>query len=192
MADLSSTAEEILRLTRPLILAGGYDGFSYADISSVVGIRKASIHHHFPTKAQLVRVLVEQYRREALEGLQKMDGAIADPAEKLRAYTGYWQACITSGSEPFCVCALLASQMPSLPDEVAAEVKAHFRALAAWLAAVLRNGLEQGSLHMVHDPEVEAEVFVATVHGAMLSSRAHGNAAVFEMIVRPLVERFVR
>lgn len=192
MSDLSSTAEEILRLTRPLILAGGYDGFSYADISNVVGIRKASIHHHFPTKAQLVQVLVEQYRREALEGLKKMDSAIADPAEKLRAYTGYWQTCITSGSEPFCVCALLASQMPALPDEVAAEVKAHFRALAAWLTTVLRDGLEQGSLHMAHEPEVEAEVFVATVHGAMLSSRAHGNAAVFEMIVRPLVERFVR
>lgn len=192
MSDLSSTAEEILRLTRPLILAGGYDGFSYADISNVVGIRKASIHHHFPTKAQLVRVLVEQYRREALEGLKKMDSAIADPAEKLRAYTGYWQTCITSGSEPFCVCALLASQMPALPEEVAAEVKAHFRALAAWLATVLRDGLEQGSLNMAHEPEVEAEVFVATVHGAMLSSRAHGNAAVFEMIVGPLVERFVR
>lgn len=192
MTDLSSTAEEILRRTRPLILSGGYDGFSYADISSIVGIRKASIHHHFPTKAQLVRILVERYRREAIEGLQKMDEAIADPAEKLRAYTGYWQSCITSGSEPFCVCALLASQMPALPDEVATEVRAHFRALAAWLTSVFRDGLEQGSLHMAHDPEIEAEVFVATVHGAMLSSRAHGDPAVFEMIVRPLVERFVR
>ncbi|MCR6634804.1 TetR/AcrR family transcriptional regulator [Devosia sp.] len=192
MTELSSTAEEILRRTRPLILSGGYDGFSYADISTIVGIRKASIHHHFPTKAQLVRILVERYRREAVEGLQKMDEAIADPAEKLRAYTGYWQSCITSGSEPFCVCALLASQMPALPDEVAAEVRVHFRALATWLTSVFRDGLEQGSLHMAHDPEIEAEVFVATVHGAMLSSRAHGDPAVFEMIVRPLVERLVK
>ncbi|KRA99524.1 TetR family transcriptional regulator [Devosia sp. Root685] len=192
MTDLSNTAEEILRHTRPLILSGGYDGFSYADISSIVGIRKASIHHHFPTKAQLVRVLVERYRREALDGLGHLDKAIADPAEKLRAYTGYWQSCIASGSEPFCVCALLASQMPALPEEVAAEVRAHFRALAAWLTNVFRDGLEQGSLRMVHEPEIEAEVFVATVHGAMLSSRAHGNAAVFEMIVGPLVERFIK
>jgi TetR/AcrR family transcriptional repressor of nem operon len=192
MTDLSSTAEEIIRQARPLILSGGYDGFSYADISSVVGIRKASIHHHFPTKAQLVRVLVEQYRREAVEGLRQMDEAIADPAERLRAYTGYWQTCIASGSEPFCVCALLASQMPTLPEEVAAEVRAHFRALASWVVSVLREGIEQGGLQMVHAPEIEAEVFVATVHGAMLSSRAHGDAAVFEMIVRPLVERFVR
>jgi TetR/AcrR family transcriptional repressor of nem operon len=192
MTDLSSTAEEIIRQARPLILSGGYDGFSYADISSVVGIRKASIHHHFPTKAQLVRVLVEQYRREAVEGLRQMDEAIADPAERLRAYTGYWQTCIASGSEPFCVCALLASQMPTLPEDVAAEVRAHFRALASWVVSVLREGIEQGGLQMVHAPEIEAEVFVATVHGAMLSSRAHGDAAVFEMIVRPLVERFVR
>lgn len=191
MTDLSSTAEEIIRRTRPLILSGGYDGFSYADISNVVGIRKASIHHHFPTKAQLVRVLVEQYRREAVEGLRQLDQAIADPAERLRAYTGYWQNCIASGSEPFCVCALLASQMPALPEEVAAEVRAHFRALAAWVASVFRQGIEQGGLQMVHEPQIEAEVFVATVHGAMLSSRAHGDA-VFEMIVGPLVERFVR
>lgn len=192
MTDLSSTAEEIIRRTRPLILSGGYDGFSYADISNVVGIRKASIHHHFPTKAQLVRVLVEQYRREAVEGLRQMDQAIADPAERLRAYTGYWQTCIASGSEPFCVCALLASQMPALPEEVAAEVRAHFRALAAWVASVFHQGIEQGGLQMAHAPEIEAEVFVATVHGAMLSSRAHGDAAIFEMIVGPLVERFVR
>jgi TetR/AcrR family transcriptional repressor of nem operon len=192
MNALSQTAEEILRHTRPLILSGGYDGFSYADIANIVGIRKASIHHHFPTKAQLVRVLVERYRREALDGLQQINEAIADPAERLRAYTGYWQSCIASGSEPFCVCALLASQMPALPEEVAAEVRAHFRSLAAWLASVLREGLERGTLHMAHSPEIEAEVFVATVHGAMVSSRAHDNAAIFEMISKPLVERFIR
>jgi TetR/AcrR family transcriptional repressor of nem operon len=192
MNALSQTAEEILRHTRPLILSGGYDGFSYADIANIVGIRKASIHHHFPTKAQLVRVLVERYRREALDGLQQINAAIADPDERLRAYTGYWQSCIASGSEPFCVCALLASQMPALPEEVAAEVRAHFRSLAAWLASVLREGQEQGTLHMAHSPEIEAEVFVATVHGAMVSSRAHDNAAIFEMISKPLVERFIR
>lgn len=191
MTDLSATAEEILRQTRPLILSGGYDGFSYADISNVVGIRKASIHHHFPTKADLVRVLVARYRQEALDGLRAMDGAIADPAEKLRAYTGYWQDCIESGAEPFCVCALLASQIPALPEEVAAEVRAHFRALAQWLAGVLAEGVKQGRLRLAHAPEVEAEVFVSSVHGAMLSARAHGNATVFETITRPAVERLI-
>ena len=191
MIELSSTAEEILRKTRPLILSGGYDGFSYADISQVVGIRKASIHHHFPTKADLVRTLVVRYRQEALDGLRALDEAIANPAERLRAYTRYWRDCITSGTEPYCVCALLASQMPSLPEEVAAEVRAHFRTLAQWLAGVLTEGAEQGCLRFAHAAEVEAEVFVATVHGAMMSARAHGQASVFEMITHPAVERFI-
>ena len=191
MDALSDTAEEILRRTRPLVLAGGYDGFSYADVSDAVGIRKASIHHHFPTKAELVRVLVNRYRQEAAAGLAQLNTHVPDPAERLRAYVGYWQTCISTGTEPFCVCALLASQMPLLPEAVAFEVRAHFRTLTDWLASVLAEGAAQGRLRLAGEAAVEAEIFVATVHGAMISCRAHANPDLFEVVVRPLVDRMV-
>ncbi len=69
MSNLSSTADDILQCARTLIIAGGYNGFSYADVAEVVGIRKASIHHHFPSKVDLVRTLVAQYREEADAGI---------------------------------------------------------------------------------------------------------------------------
>ena len=69
MANASTTADDILQCARSLIIAGGYNGFSYADIAEVVGIRKASIHHHFPTKADLVRILAARYREEAEAGI---------------------------------------------------------------------------------------------------------------------------
>ena len=191
MDALSDTAETILRRTRPLLLAGGYDGFSYADVSDAVGIRKASIHHHFPTKAELVRVLVNRYREEAAAGLAHLDAHVPDPAERLRAYVGYWQTCIGTGTEPICVCALLASQMPLLPEAIAAEVRAHFRTLAAWLAGVLSEGAARGQFRLTDEAAVEAEIFVATVHGAMISSRAHDNPELFERIVGPVVERMM-
>ncbi|HIE19064.1 TPA: TetR/AcrR family transcriptional regulator, partial [Candidatus Bathyarchaeota archaeon] len=31
----------------------GYGGFSYSDLSKALGITKASIHHHFPSKEEL-------------------------------------------------------------------------------------------------------------------------------------------
>ncbi|MBV9878587.1 MAG: TetR/AcrR family transcriptional regulator, partial [Verrucomicrobia bacterium] len=68
MTEPSNRREEILRCTQSLIIAGGYNSFSYADISKVVGIRKASIHHHFPTKANLVRELILQYRQNVKAG----------------------------------------------------------------------------------------------------------------------------
>jgi TetR/AcrR family transcriptional repressor of nem operon len=179
-----STSDTILASARTLIAAGGYNGFSYADIADVVGIRKASIHHHFPAKADLVCALVKQYREAALAGIAALERHVTQPADQLRAYVQYWEACIGDGSAPFCVCALLASEMPLLPEEVAAEVRAHFRSLSAWLTAVLEQGAAQGALLLAQPALVEAEAFMAAVHGAMLSARAYGDAAVFSTVMQ--------
>jgi TetR/AcrR family transcriptional repressor of nem operon len=189
MSNLSTTADDILRCARSLIIAGGYNGFSYADISKVVGIRNASIHHHFPSKSDLVRTLVARYRDEAQAGIAALERNVSGPGEQLRAYTGYWEACITDATASFCVCALLAAEIPVLPEEVALEVRAHFRALSAWLTSVLERGAKQGSIRLTGAAKGEAEVFMATVHGAMLSARAYGDAKMFGAIVRPVLER---
>lgn len=189
MSNLSTTADDILRCARTLIVDGGYNGFSYADISEVVGIRKASIHHHFPAKADLVRTLVSRYREEAEAGLAQMQRHVPDPAAQLRAYTGYWQACIADASAPFCVCALLATQIPVLPEAVALEVRAHFRTLSAWLTSVMEGGAQQGVLRLSGPAHSEAEAFMATVHGAMLSARAYGDPHMFAVITAPLLDR---
>jgi TetR/AcrR family transcriptional repressor of nem operon len=188
MITPSTTYDEILRCARSLLIEGGYNGFSYADIAKVVGIRNASIHHHFPSKSDLVRTLVARYREEAEAGIAALERQIADPADQLRAYIGYWEACIADASAPFCVCALLASQIPVLPEEVALEVRAHFRALSAWLTSVLERGARQGGLHVTGTAKAEAEGFMASVHGAMLSARAYGDPRMFGVITRPLLE----
>ncbi|MFX7090649.1 TetR/AcrR family transcriptional regulator, partial [Acinetobacter baumannii] len=83
----------MLACARTLIIAGGYNGFSYADVAEVVGIRKPSIHHHFASKVDLVRTLVSRYREEAVAGLSALERNIPDPRDQLKAYVGYWEAC---------------------------------------------------------------------------------------------------
>lgn len=189
MSNVSSTADDILTCARSLIIAGGYNGFSYADIADVVGIRKPSIHHHFPTKVDLVRALLVRYREEAEAGIAELERHASDPLDILRKYTGYWEACINDASAPFCVCALLAGELPVLPEEVALEVRAHFRSLSAWLTSVFERGAQQGRLQLMNSPRVEAEAFMATVHGAMLSARAYGDPKAFGIVVRPMLDR---
>jgi TetR/AcrR family transcriptional repressor of nem operon len=189
MMKLSSTSDDILACARTLIASGGYNGFSYADIADVVGIRKPSIHHHFPSKADLVKTLAARYREAAEEGLATLETSISAPLEQLRAYIGYWQACIGDASAPFCVCALLASEMPILPEEVALEIRLYFRFLSGWLTNVLVRGVEQGAIVLRNAPRVEAEAFMATVHGAMLSARAYGDTSIFATVMHPQLER---
>ncbi|EJZ18064.1 TetR/AcrR family transcriptional regulator [Rhizobium sp. Pop5] len=189
MKSIASTSDKILDVAQSLIVAGGYNGFSYADISDAIGIRKASIHHHFPAKAALVAVLVDRYVKQAEAGLQSLREQVASPADQLQFYTNYWHRCIRDASQPFCVCAMLASEMQMLPDEVASRVRAHFRNLAAWLTLVLQAGMEQGLFRLDKRPEEQAQMLMASVHGAMLSARALGDPELFIAVVGPEIAR---
>ncbi|WP_407152628.1 TetR/AcrR family transcriptional regulator [Bradyrhizobium sp. ORS 86] len=183
MSSMTFTSEKILDVAQSLIVAGGYNAFSYADISDAIGIRKASIHHHFPTKAKLVSALVDRYRQQAELGLKSLQEQFSSPADQLQSYINFWQTCIRDSSLPFCVCAMLAGEMPMLPEEVSSRVRAHFHGLARWLTAVLRAGAEQHLFQLDKRPEDEAQMLMASVHGAMLSARAFNDPGVFVAIV---------
>lgn len=187
--ELSPKAAEIAAHARALLADGGYNSFSYADIAERVHIRKASIHHHFPSKAELVHAVVARYREEARQGMAAMDREIADPLAELNAYISYWSRCIREGSSPFCICAMLATEMPTIPAPVAAEVRGHFEELAAWLASLLRRGRTRGQFHLHASANAEARALMATVHGAMLSARALDDAKAFDAVVRPAMDR---
>jgi len=184
-----TTSDEILSCARSLIIAGGYNGFSYADIAAVVGIRKASIHHHFANKVDLVRTLLQRYREDVDLGIAEFERRSADPVDQLRAYIGYWSACIGDPNTSFCVCALLANQIPVLPQDLVLEVRAYFRTLSSWLTSVMDRGAKQGSIVLSGTARAEAETFMAAVHGAMLSARAYGDPKIFSLITEPLVDR---
>jgi TetR/AcrR family transcriptional repressor of nem operon len=189
MIKHTSTNQDILGCARTLIVAGGYNGFSYADIAAVVGIRKASIHHHFPNKVDLVEALVLDHHQATRDGLDQLQQAIADPLEQLRGYIAYWEKCITDASAPFCVCALLAGELPVLPEPVALAVRAYFQYLSETLTGMLERGTASGTIRLHGSARLEAEIFMASVHGAMLSARAYGDPAVFGSIMSAQLAR---
>lgn len=187
--QFSPKAQEIIQRTNELLASGGYNSFSYADIAELVDVRKASIHHHFPAKVDLVKATVALHRQATVRGLQSLDASIADPMERLLAYSRYWVECIQAANPPICICALLAAEIPAIPKEVADEVKAHFTDLHAWLRVTMEQGLAQGKMQLADTPSAEASMFMASIHGAMLSARATGNPLLFWEIARQSTSR---
>jgi len=186
---LSETAGKLVGGAAQLIMRGGYNGFSYADLAEQFGLRKASIHHHFPSKVDLVVAVVEQ----GLEVIQAQIAALEDGSpvamDQLLMYTGYWERCIRDQTAPFCLAAVLAAELPSLPAEIAIAVRGHFVDLAKWLEHVLALGVEQGSMKLANSPAIEAETFMAAVYGAMLAARAFGDPNRFNVIVEAFIAR---
>jgi TetR/AcrR family transcriptional regulator, transcriptional repressor for nem operon len=188
-SELSPTAAQIVASARALLSTRGYDGFSYADIAATVGISKASIHHHFPSKAELVRRVVEAYRAEALDGMAALRDQVPDPVARLQAWTHYLQTCIRDGSLPFCICAMLATEMATIPDAVGAVVRGHFDDLSGWLAVLLAEGARSGQFRLHAAAPAEALALMASIHGAMISARAYKDPALFAAISDSLVAR---
>ncbi|MGB3614724.1 MAG: TetR/AcrR family transcriptional regulator, partial [Elainellaceae cyanobacterium] len=56
-----NTKTQILDVAQDLVQRLGVNGMSYKDISEIVGIRKASVHTHFPKKDDLLLTLLERY-----------------------------------------------------------------------------------------------------------------------------------
>ena len=168
------TRSQILGAARELIAERGYNGFSYRDIAERVGIRNASIHHHFPAKSDLAVALVREAREQIEAHARELAAAGVGPLEQIEGYTGYWKRCLTENSAAFCIAGMLATELPTLPTVLADEVNAHFVTLVNWFAR---------ALDAMGKPRDEAKQLVATVYGAMVSARAMRDPNLFGDVV---------
>jgi TetR/AcrR family transcriptional repressor of nem operon len=186
---MSGTSEKLVSEARELIVNGGYNGFSYADLSDRLGLRKASIHHHFPSKVDLVAAVVAQQRAGIQAQIGMLETGAPAAIDRLLAYTDYWKRCILDRSAPFCLVGVLAAELPVLPPEVAAGVQGFFNDLGKWLERVLTLGVQQGVMHLEGSPAAEAENFLAAVYGGMLIARAFDDPGKFGVVVDAFVRR---
>ena len=72
------TAERILDIAERLVQTRGFTNFSYADIAAELGITKASLHYHFPSKAELGQAVIARYGERFAEALSEIDRTVSD------------------------------------------------------------------------------------------------------------------
>jgi TetR/AcrR family transcriptional repressor of nem operon len=185
------TAERIMDVAHTLLAQRGFSAFSYADIAEVIQIRKASIHHHFPTKTALVVAVLARHRLRMQEGQAGLDQHVSSPIDRLKKYVDHWEICIRNMTEPFCIAALLGAELPSLPEEAQSEVGKHFTCLRQWIARTLKDGVKQKTIKLQGTAEIEAEMLMAAVHGAMITARVHHSSTLFKQITANAIQRIM-
>lgn len=151
----------------------GYAGFSYADLAEAAGIRKPSIHHHFPLKEDLGAAIVEVYTARFMERLETMTGG---RIARLSAYAGLYREGLAGGQG--CLCGVLASELTGLPPKVRAGVARFFDLNLAWLETVLGPG---------PGAKDRARTVLSTFQGAIFVALAMNSPAVFDAAVEGLL-----
>uniref|UniRef100_UPI0016411DC9 TetR/AcrR family transcriptional regulator n=1 Tax=Burkholderia gladioli TaxID=28095 RepID=UPI0016411DC9 len=82
----AGTRDALVQAAEGLMRSRGYAAFSYADLVETVGIRKASIHHHFPTKEDLGVAIVEAYVARVVEAFERIDRENEDFWDRLNGF----------------------------------------------------------------------------------------------------------
>jgi len=172
------TATRILDIAEHLVQVHGFNGFSYADIATELEIRKASVHHHFATKADLGARLIERYRERFAGALAEIDASTTDAGPALERYVHIYGAALRD--DRMCLCGMLAAEITALPRALRNALRRFFDENETWLARVLERGRRAGSLAFTGKAPAHARLILSALEGAMLVARSYGDVARFE------------
>lgn len=182
MEELSPTALRLVDAAEALVQRRGYNAFSYADLSKAVGIRKASVHHHFPSKGDLGRAVAERYRQAFAQALSRIDEETENPRGRLERYAELYAEALSQRGR-MCLCGMLAAEYATLPPLVQEQVRGFFDDQRGWLTTTFRRAGHPRSVAVRR-----GEALLAGLEGALLVSRTNGDTAAFAQTARVLID----
>jgi TetR/AcrR family transcriptional regulator, transcriptional repressor for nem operon len=172
-----SAREAILEAARRTAQAHGYGGLNFRDIGAEVGIKAASIYHHFPSKADLGAAVAKRYWEDTAARLETLSATTADPTKALQAYPGLFRRSLEEGNR-MCLCGFMAAEYDDLPETVKTEVQTFADVNVAWLTRMLAAASGPGS-----DCETKARAIFAAVGGAQLMARSRADLSLFDALI---------
>jgi TetR/AcrR family transcriptional repressor of nem operon len=182
------TATRILDSAESLVQVRGFNGFSYADVAGELSLTTASLHYHFPGKAELGRALIVRYAERFNAALAVIDERGGDAPAKLRAYARLYADVLRD--ERMCLCGMLAAEYQTLPAPMRDAVIGFFDENETWVERVLAHGREAGTLAFEGSPREAARLIVSALEGAMLVARPYGDVERFETAAERLLTAF--
>jgi TetR/AcrR family transcriptional repressor of nem operon len=179
------TSQRILDIAERLVQTRGFNGFSYADIAAAMSVTKASLHYHFPAKADLGQRLIERYEQNFVAALKTIDDESADALEKLRRYAAIYGDVLRNNR--MCLCGMLAAEYATLPKPMRDYMRHFFDENERWLTTVLQEGKRARTLKFTGSASEVAQALIGSLEGAMMIARSYGDSARFKAVADRLV-----
>lgn len=156
----TNTYNQILDEAIRLLKEKGAQGFSYQDLSEAVGIKKASIHYHFPHKEDLLLAIIStQYLN--IESYLRL-GSSLNPKEKVKYLALLYRKVLEENTNYICPCGMLAAEWSTLTEKIKEALQRFFDLQRIWLG----DG-------------TNSEAIVARLQGLLLMARLKQNPLEF-------------
>jgi TetR/AcrR family transcriptional repressor of nem operon len=173
-----STSEMILEAAKRSAQAHGYNGLNFRDLATEVGIRAASIYHHFPSKADLGAAVAKRYWEDTAAALDAISASTPDPKAALRRFPEGFRESLARDNR-LCLGSFMSAEYDDLPNPVKKEVQTFADINVAWLSKRL---IEAGVVGPT-ESEARARAIFAAVAGAQLLARSRSDIGLFDSLI---------
>ncbi|MCB8878986.1 TetR/AcrR family transcriptional regulator [Acidisoma cellulosilytica] len=173
-----SAKEAILAAAKDAAKAYGYGGLNFRDIAATVGIKAASIHYHFPSKADLGEAVAKRYWEDTAVELEAISAASPDPMQALHRYPEIFRTSLANDNR-ICLGSFMAAEYDELPEAVRKEVQSFADVNVAWLS----KRLTEASIVRAENSEDRARAIYAAVAGAQIVARSRADIALFDQLI---------
>ncbi len=176
-----ATRDEILDAAERMIRVGGYNGFSTRDVADAIRIKAASVHYHFPTKADIGVEVTKRYTERFIAALGdplRFEGHVA---LAITAYAANFRQALVEERQ-LCLCAVLGAETGGIPESLQEGARQFFERNLEWLCAALAGEQLTNSDNAL----AKATLVLSALEGAMILSMSVGDQATFERVVSQL------
>jgi len=184
MSEHSTTANRIIDIASKYIKNKGYNAFSFRDVATEMGIKSASVHYHFPTKADLTIAVMQRYCERFIAKLGSASSQSIDPRVLLKKYIFEFKLLLLA-EDNMCLGGVLAAEINSLPTEVADATHEFFAVNLKWLSAVLQRMFPEKDKEMI---KLLSFRLLAILEGTLILNRSLNEDIDVDLVIDGLVE----
>jgi TetR/AcrR family transcriptional repressor of nem operon len=187
---MSDTRTKILDVADDLVQRLGLNAMSYQHISDAVGLRKASIHHHFPKKDNLVDELLERCAVTYGEKYQQIVDGCEQAPDKLRKLAAVFEGGLSN--KKLCLVGSISTNKNTLHDRSCHILQSTIINTISIYSSVFEQGRREESLCFTGTDDEAAFTFFSFLVGTQTMARSHGGVELFHQAAEVFITAFER
>jgi TetR/AcrR family transcriptional regulator, transcriptional repressor for nem operon len=164
---MEDTREYIIDEAYKLFLNNSYEAVSISDISKAIGLTKGALYHHFASKEDLFKAVIDKYLNFGENPVTDLDIPLSDYIEALLSQAGLILDSITNQKqrfEPISILSLIIDSMRHYPESVSKKIDL-FNSEVDRIKTVLQNAIKRKEIRGDIDVALTASNYFSIIYG---------------------------
>lgn len=183
---MSNTREQLLKYAFDLVQERGINAMSYSDLSDAIGIKKASIHYHFPRKEDLINELLSYCEEDYGKRYEAVVSSELSPEEKLMAIGDIYSQGVRDNK--ICLINILSAEKDSLENKSVKHLENAIDRTVRIFEKIFTEATAKGDIPENFNTLHGAQSFFSLLNGAQNISRSAGDRDFFKNSVSLFVK----